>query len=330
MTAAPRGGRLRFSVFVPTLKRPELLRRNLAALAGQTRTPDEILVSLRPDLDPEGVAVVNDFSAQHPGLAVRPVLLSQPGIVVAENALLAAASGDVACLLDDDAIPRPHWLENLARHYETDARVGGVAGPAINVVHGAPDERRARFRNRVLFPGLILDQSTRHTARAVRVDHFRGANMSLRIAPLRAHGGFESRLLGDCFRFELDACLAVSRAGYRLIFDPAVEADHHEAPRVLNTGRFQPETIHNNAANETFVLLKHYGPLGRACHLVFAWLAGNFPCPGLAWGVAGSLLRPFWPSRYLLGVGAIGPAWRGRARGRRMWREWRDAQRGGE
>jgi len=319
---------LRFSVFVPTLKRPDLLRRNLEALAVQTRAPDEILVSLRPDLDPEGVAVVNDFSARHPRLSVRKVLLSEPGIVVAENALLEAAEGDVACLLDDDAIARPFWLENLARHYESDASVGGVAGPAINVVNGAPDERRARFRNRVFFPGLVMDQSTRHTERALEVDHFRGANMSLRIAPLRARGGFERRLLGDCFRFELDACLGVQRSGYHLIFDPAVEADHHEAPRVHNTERFQRETIHNNAANESFVLLKHYGPVGRACHMVFAWLVGNFPCPGLAWGVAGSILKVFWPSRYLLGVSAIGPAWRGRARGRRMWEAWRAEREG--
>ncbi len=314
---------MKFSVFVPTLKRPDLLRRNLAALAAQARAPDEILVSLRPDLDPEGVRVVDEFIAQHPLLPVRKVLLTEPGIVIAENALLAAATGDVACFLDDDAIARPRWLANLARHYEADERIGGVAGPAINVVNGASDERRARFRNRLIFPGLVMDQSTRHSARVVEADHFRGANMSLRIAPLRAHGGFERGLLGDCFRFELDASLGVTRRGFRLLFDPEVEADHHEAPRVLNPDRFNPETIHNNAANETFVLLKHYGAFGRCCHVVFAFLVGNFPCPGLAWGVAGSLLRLFWNNRYLLGVAAIGPAWRGRVRGRRMWREWR-------
>lgn len=318
-TAAP----LRFSVFVPTLKRPELLRRNLEALAVQTRAPDEVLVSLRPDLDPEGVRVVSDFSARHPRLNLKPVLLDQPGIVVAENALLAAASGDVGCFLDDDAIARPFWLENLARHYERDALVGGVAGPAINMVNGAPDPRRARFRNRLIFPGLILDQSTRHTERLVEVDHFRGANMSLRLAPLRAAGGFERALLGDCFRFELDACLAVQRQGFRLLFDPEVEADHHEAPRADDTHRFRPDTVRNNAANETFVLLKHYGPLGRVCHLLFACVAGNFPCPGLLWGLGGSLLRPFWQNRYLLGIGAVGPAWRGRALGISLWRQSR-------
>ncbi len=314
---------LRFSIFLPTLKRPELLRRNLAALAVQTRLPDEILVSLRPDLDPEGVAVVDRFIEENPKLTVRKVLLSEPGIVVAENALLAAATGDVGCLLDDDAIARPFWLENLARHYERDPRVGGVAGPAIDVVDGKPRERRARFRNRVIWPGIVLDQSTRHTDRVLVVDHFRGANMSLRLAPLREHGGFESGLRGDCFRFEMDACLGVQRRGFRLLFDPEVEADHHEAPRVLNTGRFDAEAVFNNAANETFVLGKHYGPLGRGCHLVYAVLVGNFPNPGLAWGIGGALLSLAWKNRNLFGLSAIGPALRGRFEGRRMAARWR-------
>ena len=57
MTAA----KLKFSVFLPTLKRPDLLRKNLEALELQTRLPDEVLISLRGDLDPEGVAVVAEF-----------------------------------------------------------------------------------------------------------------------------------------------------------------------------------------------------------------------------------------------------------------------------
>lgn len=315
--------KLKFSIFVPTLKRPDLLRRNLEALALQSRTPDEILVSLRGDLDAEGVAVVDNFIQHHPKLNVVKVMLTEPGIVVAENAILDAATGDVACLLDDDAIARPFWLENLARHYEADARIGGVAGPAINVYDGVPDPRRARFRNRVLFPGMILDQSTRHTDRVVVVDHYRGANMSLRIEPLRKAGGFDRNLRGDCFRFEMDACLGVKRQGFRLLFDPEVEADHHEAPRVGNTERFNAEAIFNNGANETYALMKGYGPVGRFLHMVFAILVGNFPNPGLAWGVGGGLLGLFWKNRNLFGMGAMMPAWKGRFEGRRMYKRWR-------
>ena len=315
--------RLRFSIFVPTLKRPDLLRRNLEALAMQSRLPDEILVSLRGDIDQEGVETVDSFIERNPKLNVVKVMLTEPGIVVAENAILDAATGDVGCLLDDDAIARPFWLENLARHYERDARVGGVAGPAIDVIDGEPRQRRARFRNRVIFPGVVLDQSTRHTDRVLKFDHYRGANMSLRLEPLRKHGGFDGGLRGDCFRFEMDACLGVGRQGFRLLFDPEVEADHHEAPRVLNTGRFNPEAIFNNAANETYVMLKGYGVVGRWCHVLYAFLVGNFPNPGLVWGVGGGVLRLFWKNRNLFGVGAILPAWRGRLEGLRMARRWR-------
>ena len=36
--------KLKFSIFLPTLKRPDLLRLNLEALELQTRRPDEVLV----------------------------------------------------------------------------------------------------------------------------------------------------------------------------------------------------------------------------------------------------------------------------------------------
>jgi GT2 family glycosyltransferase len=315
MTAA----KLKFSVFLPTLKRPDLLRKNLEALELQTRLPDEVLISLRGDLDPEGVAVVDEFVARNTKLNIVKVMLTAPGIVVAENALLDTATGDVACLIDDDAIARPPWMENIARHYESSSKIGGVAGPPINIVDGEPELKAARWQNRVVFPGFILDQSTRHSKQVVPSQHFRGANMSLLISALRNQGGFESRLLGDCFRYELDACLGVSAQGYRLVFDPEAEVDHYEAPRILNTGRFDAAAIHNNAANETFVLLKHYGFLGRLLHLPFAILIGNFPCPGILWGIMGSLAGLFSKNRYWLGITAVWPAIKGRFAGLKMY-----------
>lgn len=310
---------LRFSVLVPTYRRPQLLRRNLEALDIQTRRPDEVLVSLRREEDPDGVATVAAFRASHPELPVVEVFVEEPGIVPAENALLAAASGDVACFLDDDSIARPFWLEKLAAHFEGDNRIGGVAGPAINVVDGRPQPARARHRNRLIWPGLILDQSTRHTDRAVGVDHFRGANMSLLIQPLRDAGGFDRRLLGDCFRFELDACLVVKAAGYRLLYDPEVEVDHHEAVRTGDAARLARRTVANNAANETYVLMKHFGWFGRLFHPLFAFCIGNFNAPGILWAVAGTLLQPIMRSRFLLGVTYLPAALRGRIRGFNLW-----------
>ena len=313
---------MRCSILVPTFRRPQLLRRNLEALAIQTRSPDEILVALRPDEDPEGAATFDAFVSAHPEQPAKKVEVAIAGIVPAENALLAAATGDVVCFLDDDSIARPFWLENLVRHYERDHRVGGVAGPVIPIENGAPQAKKARFRNWVLFPGLILDQSTRHTNRLLGVDHFRGANMSFRRELLEELGGFDTRLRGDCFRFELDACLGIKRLGYRLLFEPDAEIDHHEAPRGGGQDqRFSRSTFTNNAANESYVLLKHYGrgPAGWL-HMVFAFAVGNFPCPGLVWSLVGAV--PFLKHPHLHGLRALLPSWKGRILG---WRAGRGA-----
>jgi len=313
---------MRFSILVPSFRRPAMLRRNLEALAVLTRRADEILVALRPAEDPDGLKSFEDFQIAHPELPLRLVEVREAGIVPAENALLAAATGDVACFLDDDAVARPFWLEKLARHYEQDARVGGVGGPAIDVVDGKPVQKEARCRNRVIFPGLVLDQSTRHTDRCLGVDHFRGANMSLRLDLLRAAGGFDSQLLGDCFRFELDACMGVKEQGFRLVFDPEAEVDHHEAHRPGDRPRQAAATVYNNAANETYVFLKHWGCGPRGwLHLLYALSVGNFPCPGLAWALGGACARLFAPhNRHLLGLAGLIPAWKGRVQGWRMAR----------
>ncbi|MDP6129829.1 MAG: glycosyltransferase [Planctomycetota bacterium] len=310
---------MKYSVLVPTFLRPEMLRRNLEAIALQSKLPDEILVAIRPEEDPEGISTVQDFQSAKPDLSVRKIEVLKPGIVPAENALIQAATGDVACFLDDDALPRPFWLAKISRHYEKDSRIGGVSGPAIDVVNGKALIRRARFRNRVYFPGIILDQSTRHTNRSLQVDHFRGANMSFRLDVLRKSGGFDENLLGDCFRFELDACFQIRNAGLRLVFDPEVEADHHEAPRHGGKSRHDPKTIYNNAANETYVLLKQWGRGPKGClHMISALLLGNFPCPGILWAITGTLLRPLTSNRHLLGIRFLIPALRGRFRGWHM------------
>ena len=315
---------MNFAVLVATFRRPEHLRRNLEALALQSRKPDEILIALRPAEDPEGVSTANDFQAAHPELDVRKVEVSVPGVIAAENAMLDACSAEVACFLDDDAIARPFWLERLSRHYGSEKRIGGVAGPAIDVIDGKPRERRARFRNRIIFPGIVLDQSTRHTDRPLRVDHFRGANMSFRTAALRACGGFDQNLRGDGFRFEMDACLGVSAQGYRLVFEPGAEVDHHEAPRPTNQHRYKPETIRINAANETCVLLKHWGlGIKGGIHMLFAVLVGNFPCPGLAWALVAQVLGPITGNRHLLGLRYLLPAIHGRFDGLQMARRRR-------
>ena len=315
---------MRFSVLVPTLKRPKLLRRNLEGLALQSRKPDEILVFLRIKHDPDGVATVEAFEKAHPDINLRKITTEEIGtIIFAENSMIEAATGDVCCFLDDDAVPRPFWLENIAKHYESDDQVGGVAGPPINNYGGKPDEKTTRLRNLIFWPGFILDRTTRHTATAVECDHFCGANMSFRRDVLKAVGGFDHRLRGDVHRLELPLGFMCHRMGLKMIMEPQAEVDHYEDVRHDEFGsRFDSVAVCNNAANETYIFLREYGTFSRLAHLVYAFFVGNFANPGLAWGVFGTLARPIWISRFLLGLGATPAAWRGRILGWKMYRDF--------
>lgn len=78
-------GRLQVSVVVPTRDRPELLRRCLAALEGQTM--------------PVEVVVVEDSEGRGPAWA--------------RNEGVRRAGGEAICFTDDDCAPAPGWAEAL-------------------------------------------------------------------------------------------------------------------------------------------------------------------------------------------------------------------------
>jgi GT2 family glycosyltransferase len=78
--------RPRISVVVPTRDRPELLRRCLAALEGQTLSVE--------------VVVVEDVEGRGPAWA--------------RNEGVRRAGGEVVCFTDDDCAPAPGWAEALA------------------------------------------------------------------------------------------------------------------------------------------------------------------------------------------------------------------------
>ena len=309
---------VRCSIVIPTYRRPAYLRRCLEAIAAQTRAPEEVVLVVRPE-DTESLAAIRSLQSVRRRCEVRTVFVSEPGIIQAENRGVAAAQGEILAFLDDDTEPPAGWLAGLLAHY-ADPGVGGVGGPVIPVVAGVPVRRRAWFPNRVVFPGLILDSSSRIGRRVTDVDHLQGANMSLRHHLIQQIGGFDIRLVGDQFRWELDACLAVRRLGYRLRLDPALWVNHFEAPRVADgVDRFAPETVHRNAYNETYVLLKHTQAPLRPLVALASLLVGSLSAPGLVLALASPALRRGLGSRHALGVRLLGSSLRGKWAGLRTW-----------
>jgi glycosyltransferase involved in cell wall biosynthesis len=131
-----------FSLLISTRNRREDLLRTLRVMVPAFLPGHEVLVLDDASEDGTAEAVAADFPA------VR--LLRHPactGYIVARNELLAAARGELAISLDDDAeIATPGFLDLVAEHFAAHPRCGALALrifwgrtlPASSEVEGPP------------------------------------------------------------------------------------------------------------------------------------------------------------------------------------------------
>jgi glycosyltransferase involved in cell wall biosynthesis len=124
---------MRFSILVPTYRRPEPLRRALLSLLAQEGldgAQDELIV-----VDNDGAgsaeATVLEIAANAP-IPVRYVQEKTPGVAAVRNTAFREAKGEFLCLLDDDQEADKCFLSELHRALETFK--GDLAFSAIEAV----------------------------------------------------------------------------------------------------------------------------------------------------------------------------------------------------
>ncbi|MCX5767568.1 MAG: glycosyltransferase [Gemmatimonadetes bacterium] len=299
------------SVLVPTWRRPESLARCLRALAAQSQPPVEIVVGWRAD-DSETALALATLTLEL-GVPVRQAMTAEPGVVAAMNAALELCTGTVIALTDDDAEPRPDWLERLGRCFD-DPAVGGAGGRDWQ-----PTERGSREEvGRIQWFGRVIGHHHLGVGPARPVDVLKGVNAAFR-APLLRTLRFDSRLQGAGAQmfWELALCLPLRRAGWTLVYDPAIAVEHHIEPRhdadQRHRGTFVPEPQVQAVHNETLILLEHQRGFRRLAFIAWALLVGTRMEPGLAQ----------IPRLWLMGDALAVARWRwtlvGRVRG---WKSW--------
>ncbi|MEO7123896.1 MAG: glycosyltransferase [Lacisediminihabitans sp.] len=207
------------AVLIATYNRPVNLRICLEHLAIQTVTPVQtIVVDSSPDSRSEIVA--QEFGVtylRNPMGRGHTATSRMLGVAVAGDA-------DVIAFIDDDAYAEPEWLEQLLVRY-SDPIVGGVGGRARN---GQPDEERVGVDaiGKFLRDGTLTGNFAADPGRDVPVDHFLGANMSLRLSAVHAVGGIQDYYPGTCLREESEIALRLRLARYRLLFTPDACVEH--------------------------------------------------------------------------------------------------------
>jgi cellulose synthase/poly-beta-1,6-N-acetylglucosamine synthase-like glycosyltransferase len=286
------------------------------------RVPDEVLVIVR-DEDTETrdlLAKLKDKKrlSQTP----RAVEVETPGTVAALNAGLDVAEGDIIAITDDDAAPRPDWLTRIENHFRSDPRVGGVGGRDWTHRNGRVDDGAREVVGKVRWFGRMISNHQLGVGGSREVDMLKGANSSYRRAAIQGIR-FDGRLRGKGAQPYEDYffSMTVKRAGWRLVYDPAVAVDHYLSPRieglrvtVESKNLFDSMAASDRVHNQTLMLLEHFTAPQRLVFALWALLIGARSAYGLV-----QWLR-FFPREGGLAGRKLRAALRGRLEG---WKTWR-------
>jgi O-antigen biosynthesis protein len=222
------------SILVATTARPDLAGPCLRSLFERTSYDNWevlLLVSGRVRQSPERAALLQRF-AERPNLRVieypdRPFNYSW-----ANNLGAAQASGEILCFLNDDTeVITPDWLEQLVARVSL-LRVA-AAGPMLYYPDGT-----IQHAGVILGLGGIAGHACHREPRGARgyfgracleqqVSCVTAACMAIRAEVFRALGGFDEGL--PLAYNDVDLCLRLRAAGWRIIWTPAAELMHHES-----------------------------------------------------------------------------------------------------
>jgi cellulose synthase/poly-beta-1,6-N-acetylglucosamine synthase-like glycosyltransferase len=245
------------------------------------------------------------------------VTVTQPGVVAALNAGLAAVEGDILSITDDDAAPHPDWLEKITAHFQSDGCIGGVGGR--DWIHQGEkiEDGSCLTVGRLQWFGRVIGNHHLGIGKPREVDILKGVNMSFRTQAM-GNLRFDQRMRGTGAQvhFEMAFTLTLKRAGWKIIYDPSVAVDHYPAQRFDEDQRenFNEIAFTNLVHNETLVLLEHLSPLRRIVFLFWAIFIGTRENIGLV-----QWLR-FFPSQGTIMNKKLQASWRGR------WQGWQTNQ----
>jgi len=272
------------------------MARCLEGLDRQVHPPEQVLAVVRRE-DGETMRMLAD-SPRHP-YELTVVTVAEPGLVKSLNAGLAQAEGDILAVTDDDAVPRLDWLARLEDHFRARPEVGGVGGRDFvggpQLAEPGPEGKSPRTVGKIRWYGRVAGNHHLGAGPPREVDVLKGANMSFRRSALRGIQ-VDERLRGSGAQvhFEIGLCLAVKRAGWELLYDPAVAVDHYPSQRFDEDqrGRQPSGALRDEAHNETYTLLRWLPWWRKVVALAWGLLVGSRKAPGALLAVERLLHEP--------------------------------------
>src|SRR6266566_1889565 len=245
---------LTVSIIIITRNRPSLLQYCLEHVLAQPYPYKEIIV-----VDSSSNDESEQIVAHYPEVISLRLHGQRNNMPQARNAGIAVSSGEIIAFVDDDAMVQPGWLDTLVDTYRDEA-VGAVGGRIIEVPKPHCDLLTEAPIFSVRPSGRVIGRN-RGTASTeqVEVDWLPGGNMSFRRKALEQVGGFDPAYTLTNGREDIDFSFRVKRAGWHIIFNPAMAVTHY-SPRSSDLDfHNRPLTQFAQGRNNTYFTIKHFG-----------------------------------------------------------------------
>ncbi|WP_245849258.1 glycosyltransferase family 2 protein [Mycobacterium palustre] len=228
------------TVVICTRNRTALLKTALASVMASDYPDFDVVVVDNASDDAATIEYVEALSDPRVQVRAEPV----PGLAVARNTGILAASGSVVAFTDDDVVVDRMWLRRLGEAFATDSSVGCVTGLVTSGELRTPAQ--------IVFEKTLHKQAQWSTTLTRETFDIRqpppdnplfpfqmglygtGANLALRRAVLTSLGGFDDGLgVGSPAGGgeDIDIFIRVVTAGYRLVYEPAAmiwHRPHHD------------------------------------------------------------------------------------------------------
>jgi len=275
----------RVSAVIVSFNTRELLLGCLDALHAHVRAPFETIVVDNASADGSAEAV----RARFPAVRLIPSA-SNLGFSRANNLALREARGEHVLVLNSDCEVRPGAVEAMSAVLEERPDVA-VVGPRTVGADGRPQMSFgprltpvAEWWQRRLVRGLkegrtdALREVASRTAREQEPDWVSASCLLARRRVLEAVGGFDESFF--LYEEDVDLCLRVRAAGWRVVYTPAAEVVHHLGRSMEQA----PGLAHLEYHRSHLRFYRKHNPLSHRVALR-AWMAAG---AARAWLRAGS------------------------------------------